>query len=382
MGSKAHVFGATATTTTLAVTGSRVTGAKQTLTATVAPAAEGTVTFDDGTTALGSAAVRNGTASISVTLPVGTRSVRATFAPSSEDWSGSSSAAVPVTIARVASTTSLQLAPTTPYGAGSTVKVTVTDAADAATGIVEIREGTKVIAKAMLVGGKGTDELPATLGVGTHVLTAVYPGSLRVAGSTSPAVTVKVTRSTSSTTVRLSSPRVTYGTTAKATVTVTAATAPVSGTVAVREGGKTVATGRLAVSGRTGKVTVKLPATIAVGRHTLTAVFGGTTTVAGSSGTAALTVAKAKARVAISAATWTVKKNARPTVTVTVRGATAPTGKVTVRIGGKKVATRTVHGGRVVVRLPKVPRSTSVTATYEGSSSYLRTSVTHKVRVR
>jgi len=65
-----------------------------------------------------------------------------------------------------------------------------------------------------------------------------------------------------------------------------------------------------------------------------------------------------------------------------VRGPIAPTGTVTVRVDGKKVASKAVHGGRVVVKLPKVTRTSTVTPTYEGSSSYLRASVTHKVRVR
>ncbi|ROS26178.1 Ig-like domain-containing protein [Cellulomonas sp. PhB150] len=282
LGSKAHVFGAVATSTGLAVTGALTYGSKQTLTATVTPAAAGTVTFRDGTRVVGSAAVKAGKATTSVALGVGTHALTATFVSSAENWAGSSSASVSVTVAKVTSRTALRVAPT----------------------------------------------------------------------------------------------KVTYGSAAKATVTVTGTA---SGTVAIRDGKKRIATGRLAA----GKVTVTLPRTLAVGKHALSAVYAGSTTVAGSSSSAAsVTVAKAKPKVAITAKSWTVKKHAKPVVTVTVRGATTPTGKVTVKVNGKKVATKTVRNGRVSVTLPKLTKSSTVTATYEGSSSYLRVTATHKVRVR
>jgi len=91
---------ATPTTLTLGVTGTRAFGQTQVLTATVTPAADGTVTFRDGATVLGTAAVSAGTATRSVALPLGTHSVSATFAPADPAaYAASASGEQSVTIA-------------------------------------------------------------------------------------------------------------------------------------------------------------------------------------------------------------------------------------------------------------------------------------------
>ncbi|MEN0130130.1 MAG: esterase-like activity of phytase family protein [Brevundimonas sp.] len=384
LGSKGHVFGAAPTSTALVVTGPSTATGTQMLTATVTPAAAGEVTFRDGTSVLATAPVTAGVATATVVLGAGSHSVTASFVPSSsEDWTASSSAATALTIAKDATTTALAVTGVRAYGASQTLTATVSPSS--ATGSVTFRDGTRVLATAPVAGGRAS--ATAVLGVGTHSLTATFVASGTAwAGSSSSSVAVQVARSGSATKVSLAN-RSTYGKAAKATVTVTGTSAAPAGAVQVREGRTTLATGRLVVSARTGKATVTLPAALAVGKHALTVVFPGTTTVAGSSATTSLTVGKAKPKVAISASSWTVKKNARPVVTVTVRNATTTrgtgaTGTVTVSVNGKKVASKVVSGGRVVVRLPKLTRSSNVTATYSGSSSYLRATATHKVRVR
>lgn len=90
----------TATSVTLAVTGTRSYGQTQSLTATVAPAAAGTVTFRDGATELGSAPVVAGTATRSVVLGLGAHAVSAQFAPADPAlYAASTSAEQSVTIA-------------------------------------------------------------------------------------------------------------------------------------------------------------------------------------------------------------------------------------------------------------------------------------------
>ncbi|MDM7830207.1 esterase-like activity of phytase family protein [Cellulomonas edaphi] len=276
-----------------------------------------------------------------------------------------------------ATSTALAVSGVRSYGTRQTLSASV--APQAATGTVTFRDGTRSLGTVPVAAG--TAVTSTALGVGTHALSATFtPSGSDWAGSTSTVATVTIARSASTTKVRV--PTTSFGTAATATVTVAGATAPATGTVEIREGDKRLATGRLVVTGRTGKAVVTLPRTLAVGKHALRAVYAGTTTVTGSSGAVSLTVTKARPKVAISSAAWTVKKHARPVVTVTVSGPVAPSGSVTVRVDGKKVATKAVHSGRVSVRLPRIVRASTVTATYEGSSSYVRVSVTHKVRVR
>lgn len=93
----------TPTTTTLAVSpaGPVTAGARVTLTATVTPAAAaGSVTFKRGGTAVGTAPVSAGVATLPTDdLPVGNQSLTATFQPTdAAQYAGSESAAVPLTV--------------------------------------------------------------------------------------------------------------------------------------------------------------------------------------------------------------------------------------------------------------------------------------------
>ncbi len=77
-----------------------------------------------------------------------------------------------------------------------------------------------------------------------------------------------------------------------------------------------------------------------------------------------------------------VKKNARPTVRVTLKGASgAVSGKVTFRYKGKTV-TRTLSGGKASLQLAKLKNDATVKVTYTGNASYntVKKSVTIRVR--
>ncbi|NHC47230.1 Ig-like domain-containing protein, partial [Motilibacter aurantiacus] len=115
---------ATTTTLSAAPASPQQEGANVTFTATVSPAAAGTVTFRNGTTVLGTAPVANGTATYSTTgLPVGTNSVTAEFTPSGSGVTGSTSPVLSyvVTAAPVATTTTLSAAPASPQQEGANV---------------------------------------------------------------------------------------------------------------------------------------------------------------------------------------------------------------------------------------------------------------------
>ncbi|MCR6688475.1 esterase-like activity of phytase family protein [Cellulomonas sp.] len=269
------------------------------------------------------------------------------------------------------------------YGERQTLTATVTPAT---AGTVTFRDGERTIATAPVAAGSsaGTATAEVTLGAGTHRLTAeLTPSGTDVAGSSSSTVTVTVTRAVTRTTTTLVAARVAYGTPAKVKVAVTGTTAAPSGRVEVREGTRVLGTATLLVSGTRGTATVTLPARLAVGSHRLTAVWAGTTHVAGSSSSTTLQVAKATPRISLAAASWTVAKGSRPAVVVRVSGAGAtPTGTVVVRVGATTVAKRVLRDGTVVVTLPAAQRTARVTATYLGGPSYRSATTARTLTVR
>lgn len=171
---------ATATTTTLAVTGTRTAGSKQTLTATLSPsAATGTVQFKDHSTLLGSVAVASGHAVKQVALAAGSHSLTATYVPSGA-YAASASAAQAVTVAKARPTITATVSPSA-VKAGSRPKLVVTVKA---AGLVPAGKVTVTVrspkgsakVSATLKSGKATITLPKAV-KGKQRLTISYGGS-------------------------------------------------------------------------------------------------------------------------------------------------------------------------------------------------------------
>ncbi|GEA84523.1 S8 family serine peptidase [Cellulomonas gelida] len=190
----------TATTTTLSVVGGTSYGEKALLKASLTPpSAKGTVAFRDGTHLIAVADVRRGAATASVQLGLGAHSITASFVPArGSTFLPSVSAAVPVTVAKSATTTKVTVTGASvrsgasgttsgggkpyPGGAGaSQAVVTVTGATAAPFGTVTLTEGTKVIGtgtlKVQRLTGTVSIALPRDLAPGPHTLTASYAGS-------------------------------------------------------------------------------------------------------------------------------------------------------------------------------------------------------------
>lgn len=257
--------------------------------------------------------------------------------------------------------------------AGATLTLTATVTPSDAAGTVRFLDGSTEIATAPVEDGVAT--ATATLGAGKHALSAVFaPATAAWTASTSPVVEVEIRKSSSTTSFTLSAGTAPYGTAVTATVVVTGKSAAPTGTVEIRERGKVLGTGELVVDELTGTATIALPADLAAGRHTLTAVYGGNADVKGSSAQRRLTVTSLHPKVTLSAASWTVPPGATPEVTVTVTGpagAPTPTGKVTLVVGSRVAATVTLdENGTGTATLPAITRSTIVTAYYDGDRGY------------
>ena len=202
------VAAVTSTTTTLSSTPAspQVVGTSIQLNASVSPAADGTVQFEDGSTNLGTPqTVTAGAASISVsTLSVGAHTLNAVFTPTSSAYSGSTgSESFTVSAAAAAATnTALGVDPTTApadTSVGLTASVTSGGTAVASgTGSVKFYDNSTTLLGAASVGAGGVATLNyGNFAEGVHSLSAQFvpTDSTALASSTSLPITFTATAS-------------------------------------------------------------------------------------------------------------------------------------------------------------------------------------------
>lgn len=271
--------GPTSTTTTVAASPAspQVVGTNVTFTATVSPSAAGSVQFKDGTTNLGSpVAVVSGHAPLSTTaLTVGTHSITAVFTPTdSTAFSGSTSTAISYVVnplPATATTTTLDVTPTSPITVGTSSTLTAHVSPTNAAGSVQFLDGTTAIGTPVTVSA-GTAAKGNAFAVGTHSLKAVFTPTDATAfqGSQSSVASYTVnpapaTPTTTALAVTPTGPQ-TFGTTLDFTATVSPNTAV--GSVQFLDGATVVATGSVSGGTATGSTSGLI-----AGSHSLTAKF-------------------------------------------------------------------------------------------------------------
>jgi len=145
-----------------------------------------TVTFSNGTVALGSGTLAGGTATFSTTsLNAGPHSIAAVYAGDAS--LGGSKAVVKVSVLKAGTTTALSVVPSSPH-AGDNVNLTVT--VSSPTGLVPVgsvifRDGSTVLGPSVPLDNTGTATLTTSFTAGTHRLTATYPATTDFGGSAS-----------------------------------------------------------------------------------------------------------------------------------------------------------------------------------------------------
>jgi len=241
-----------------------VAGQVVTFSATVAPpSATGSVQFVDGATVLGTAALNNGVATFSTAaLVAGSHSITAAYSGDA-NYTGAS-ATVSETV-KATTATSLSASSAAVF-IGQPVQLTASLAPASATGTVQFLDGGAVLGTSTVNGG--TAAISVSLPLGAHTITAVYGGDANDAGSTSAAVTVTVSKINASVALTSSLNPALWGKTVSFTATVNPPSA--TGSVQFLDGATVLAT--VALSGNTAAVTVS---NLAVGTHTITAVYGG-----------------------------------------------------------------------------------------------------------
>ena len=191
------VTGNTMTTLTSAPNPS-VVGQAVTFTASVSPCCilTGTVTFFDGSSALGTAtlapaqspAPSQATFGVS-NLAAGSHSIAATYGGDSND-NGSTSASL-TQVVRPSAAITIASSPN-PSIVGQSVNFTATVSPSTATGTVTFLDGSRaLITNLPLSGGKTTFSVP-NLSIGAHSITAAYSGDSNYGGSTSSVLTQTV----------------------------------------------------------------------------------------------------------------------------------------------------------------------------------------------
>jgi hypothetical protein len=238
----------------------------------------GTVTFLNGATTLGTAAINaSGIATYTTTLPYGSNSLAAQYSGESNDFGSTTPTSITVNVASAATTTTLTATPTTAV-VGQTIlfAATVTSASGTAvpTGTVSLLSGGNVLVVLSLSNGTAA-YAPNSLPVGSYCLVASYSGDLTHAPSvSSPCVAVTVNQAPTTTNLTASSGAITVGQTATLTATVTAASGAMpTGTVTFTSNGSTV----LGTVSLNGSGIATLTISPAVGSYSVVASYAGST---------------------------------------------------------------------------------------------------------
>ena len=334
-----------------------VYGQSVTFTATVsaAPPATGTptgtVTFYDGTTAIDTATLSNGSASYTTSaLAVGGQSISVQYSGDT-NFTGSTSATLVQVVnqdgSAAAVTSSLNPAV---YGQGVKFTATVTAAAPGSgtpTGQVTFYDGATAIDSATLNNGSASYTTSA-LAVGGQSITVQYQGDSNFTPSTSAAVAQTVNQDGSTTTISSSANPASLGQSVTFTTTVSAA-APGGGTptgsVTFYDGTTAIDTATLSGGSATFTTT-----SLTVGSHAISISYGGDTNFAGSnSATLTETIRQSSATAAVTSSANPTVYGQSVTFTATVTAVTAgtgtPTGQVTFYDGATAIDTATLSDG-------------------------------------
>src|SRR5205085_10287105 len=136
----------------------------------------GTVTFFDGTTALGTTPMdSNGKATLAISsLNVGAHSITATY-NGSTNFAASTSAPLNQVVQKAGTNTTVSSSPNpSVFGSQVTLTAMVTSAGGAPTGIVALFDGTTALGTASLDSNGKATLLISTLNAGPHSITATY----------------------------------------------------------------------------------------------------------------------------------------------------------------------------------------------------------------
>ncbi len=366
-----YVVGKGTTGLSLASSGSPSTyGSSVTFTATLAVGTSGSVTFYDNGVQIGSGTINAaGVATYpTTTLSVGTHPITAKYAGDLNFNAPPTSNTVSQVVNPDSTTKPVltNVPSTTTYG--TTVTFTATMPVTAS-GVVTFLDNGVSIGTGTLTGGVATLQI-SNLAVGSHPITATYPGDSNFAASVSNGVTETINKQT---TVTISLSSDTNPAAFSTSVTFTA-TVPsdAKGTVTFYDNGVLIGTGNV----NAGKATYPT-STLAVGTHPITATYSGDTNYASVTTTTGVSqsITQGTATVSISGAPnpSSYGSSVLMTITVTGQNGVIPTGTVTLTDNGVALGSTLTLNASGTTTYPVSTLTTgnhTIIATYSGDTTY------------
>jgi RHS repeat-associated protein len=316
-------------------------GQSVTLTASVTgDAPSGSVTFMDGSTALGTGALADGTATFSTdALTVGSHSLTAAYAGDTNN-TASTSPALTQSITQAASSTSLASS-ANPSGLGQSITLTAAVSGASPTGSVTFKDGAATLGSGALADGVATFNT-STLSIATHNLSALYAGDANNTASTSAALAQVVGKAVTTSSVTVNTNPSNLGSSVTFTASVTGV-AP-TGSVTFKDGATTLSTVTLSGSGNT-RTAAWASSSLILGSHSITVVYNGDASNATSTSPALTqTINPANTTSSVSASPGGAAiYGSNVTFTGSLYGQ-APTGTVTFMDGATALGTGTLSG--------------------------------------
>jgi len=354
-----------------------VFGQPVTFTATLTPAnATGTVQFLDGVTNLGApVTVSNGTATLlTSSLSIGGHSITAVYSGDG-NFAGNTGSLPIQTVNQAQSSTNISSS-VNPSVFGQPVLFTATvsaapPGAGTLTGTLQFKDGTTNLGAPVAVNNGSATFTTSSLALGPHSITAVYTGDSNFAGSTGSLPTQTVNQAQSSTNISSSTNPSMFRQTVLFTATVSAAppgAGTPTGTLQFKDGTTNLGA-PVAVS--SGSATFST-SSLAVGQHSITAVYSGDSNFAGSTGSLPTqTVSRAGSSMSLTSSVNPAVAGQSVTFTATVNPAEA-TGNVTFQDGNTTIGTGTLSGGVTSSppSSPTAPGPHSITASYSGDANF------------
>jgi hypothetical protein len=265
------------------------------------------------------------------------------------------------------------------FGQAVTLTATVSPAGGGGvpSGTVTFMDGSSSLGSTPLDGSGHAALTTSALAVGDHALTAVYGASGSWSGSSSPALTQHVSPASTSTTVTAAPSPSAPG----QAVTFTAKVAPVapgggtpSGTVTFRDGTTTLGTGSLTVVLGVAQATFTTSA-LATGSHSITAVYGGGASYAGSTSPAITQVVQRVTTRTVASSFLLKSLTVSATLTRTDTGAALAGQTITFTTGSTKICTATTNSSGTAscsgaAATLAIMLNGGYTATYAGTTVY------------
>jgi sugar lactone lactonase YvrE len=335
-------------------------------------AVTGTVTFKDGATVLGTAAVNgSGVSAFSTaTLAVGQHSIVAAYSGDANNRAASSSVLLQTVQTAGTKVTLVSSANPSLASAAVTLSATVVGTGASVTGTVTFEDGTTVLGVANVNAGGMATFAASGLLPGQHSIIAIYSGDADDVTSTSAVLTQNVVQTTTVSLLSSENPSLALdAVTFTATVSNSGSKAP-TGAVVFSDGTTVLGTVTLGVAG----AATFTATAMATGPHTITAVYSGDAlNLAGTSPALSQTVQLRPTSSTLTASSTSLTGGQQVTLISVVRyaGPVTPTGTVTFVSDGTTLGIGVVDNtGVATLTVNLLTSAPTVSASYSGDAVY------------